>query len=394
MKTQPVSLRTLFWVFFRIACTSFGGFMSMISVIENVVVERKKLLRHEEMLDGVSLASLLPGPIAVNVVVYVGYRLRGTAGALVSAAAAILPAFVVITTLSAAYFQWGQIPAVSKLFAGFIPAVAAVIVSAAWNMSRKSIAGVREGTIALAAGAALLLIGGFYSTALIILAAGIAGWFLFRGAESGAPKPGGRPAISRRPKLHANMFLLGTTSAGVAPFFALEPSLTLKLLVLFGGMSVMLFGGGYVFIPLIQQVVVDGQGWVTRQEFVDGIAMGQITPGPILVSAAFIGYKVAGLLGALAATVGIFTPPALIMVASSNGLERVRHSVTVRAALRGIRPAVVGLIFAAAVVVANTAAPALASVAIFGLALFVLTHWRIEVVWIIPAAGIAGLLLY
>jgi len=140
---QTISLASLFWIFFRIACTSFGGFMAMISVVENLVVERKKLMSHHDMLDGVSLASLLPGPVAVNLVVYVGYRLRGGPGALVCALGAVLPSFVLIVILSVAYFRWGQVPAVNRLFMGFIPAVAAIIVSAAWNMSRRSIAGVR-----------------------------------------------------------------------------------------------------------------------------------------------------------------------------------------------------------------------------------------------------------
>src|SRR3989344_5194751 len=146
-----LTLSSLFWIFFRIACTSFGGFMAMIWVVENVMVERKKLLTHQEMLDGISLASMLPGPVAVNVCTYVGYRLRGSMGALVAASAAILPAFVLVVALSAAYFRWGQMPAGNKLFMGFIPAVTAVIVAAAWNMSRKSLAGAREVAIAIGA---------------------------------------------------------------------------------------------------------------------------------------------------------------------------------------------------------------------------------------------------
>ena len=155
--TRPVSLWSLFWIFFRIACTSFGGFMALISVVENVIVERKKLMKHHDMLDGISLASILPGPVAVNLVVYVGYRLHGGLGALVSAVAAILPAFVFIVVLAYAYFRWGDIPAVSRLFLGFIPAVVAVIVAAAWNMSRKSIPGWREAALAAVAAGVLLV---------------------------------------------------------------------------------------------------------------------------------------------------------------------------------------------------------------------------------------------
>jgi chromate transporter len=390
-----LSLSSLFWIFFRIACTSFGGFMAMISVVENVVVERKKLLTHQAMLDGISLASMLPGPVAVNVCTYVGYRLRGRAGALVAATAAILPAFVLVVILSAAYFRWGQIPAVSKLFMGFIPAVTAVIVAAAWNMSRKSLTGLREEAIAIAAFTVLLGIGGFYSTLGIILGAGVIGWLLFRTDPGPAaqPPPDKKPAAPGTP-LNVNALLLSTAPMVQIPWWSVDPAILMKLCAVFAGMSVMLFGGGYVFIPMIQEIVVTNHKWVTTQEFVDGIALGQITPGPILVSAAFIGLKVAGLAGATIATVAIFAPPAVLMVVASNAFERLQRSSAIQAALRGVRPAVIGMIFAAAVVVGQTAVPVWYSIALFAVALYALIRFRVEAVWIIPAAGAAGWWLY
>lgn len=388
-----ISLSALFWIFFRISCTSFGGFMAMIAVVENAVVERKKLLTHQAMLDGISLASMLPGPVAVNVCAYVGYRLRGRLGAALAATAAILPAFVLVTALSAAYFRWGQIPAVSKLFMGFVPAVAAVIVAAAWNMSRKSLTGARETVIAIVAFAALLGLSGFYSTLGIILGAGIIGWLLFRTDQDSPSQPDKKPAPSG-PQFNANALLFGTTPLVQIPWWSVDPAILTKLFAVFAGMSVMLFGGGYVFIPLIQEIVVTNQKWVTAQEFIDGIALGQITPGPILVSAAFIGLKVAGLAGALVATVAIFAPPAVLMVAASGAFERLRHASAIQAALRGVRPAVIGMIFAAAVVVGRSAVPVWYSVAIFAVALYALLRFRVEAVWIIPAAGAAGWWLY
>ncbi len=388
-----VSVPSLFWIFFRIACTSFGGFMAMISVVENVVVERKKLLTHQEMLDGISLASMLPGPVAVNVCTYVGYRLRGGIGALIAASAAILPAFVLIVVLSAAYFRWGQLPIVNKLFMGFIPGVTAVIVAAAWNMSRKSLTGAREITIALAAFAALLGIGGFYSTLAIIVGAGVLGWLWFRNV-SGTPSKPDNISATPKPGFNLNAIALSTVPLTSIPLWSLDPSLLMKLFGVFAGMSVMLFGGGYVFIPIIQEIVVNHQQWVTTQEFVDGIALGQITPGPILVSAAFIGLKVAGLAGAAVATIGIFAPPAALMVVASGAFERLKHSHAFQAALRGVRPAVIGMIFAAAVVVGRTSVPVLYSVLLFAGALYALIRFRVEAVWVIPAAGLAGWWLY
>src|SRR6266852_2242375 len=178
LRNSP-SLWSLFLIFLRIGSTAFGGFMALISVVQNAIVERKKLLTHAEMLDGISLATILPGPVAVNVVAYVGYKLRRGMGALVSAIGVILPSFILIVALSAVYFRWGQIPVVNKLFLGFIPAVTAVIVHAAWGMARKAIVGLPGLIIAVVACLLLLHQGGIYVTLIIIVSAGLIGWLLF-----------------------------------------------------------------------------------------------------------------------------------------------------------------------------------------------------------------------
>lgn len=369
--------------------------MALISVVQNEIVERRKLLTHSEMVDGISLATILPGPVAVNVVAYVGYKLRGGLGALVSATGVILPSFILILALSAAYFRWGQIPAANKLFLGFIPAVTAVIVHAAWGMARKTILGLPELIIAVIACLLLVYKGGFFITLIIIVGAGAVGWLAFaRFANALSPNP--PQASTNRSAEKGNGVRLLSLSAplAAAPLLALDAGLAVKLFLTFAGMSVLLFGGGFVFIPLIQQIVVQEHSWLTRQEFIDAIALGQVTPGPILISAAFIGYKVMGLIGATTATVGIFLPPALLMLASAHFLARARNSPAVKAVLRGIRPAVIGMIAAAAWSIGTTAAPNWQSAVIFLAALTALLRLRVDVAWIIPSAGLAGLLLY
>jgi len=395
-----LSLGELFLTFLKIGSTAFGGFMSLISIVQHYAVERKKLLSPEDMLDGVSLATILPGPVAVNVVAYVGYRVRGLQGALVSASAVILPAFLLLLGLSYSYFRFGQLPAVGRFFQGFVPAVAAIILVAAWNMGVKAVRGRIEAGIALTSAGLLLGVGGFWVSVAIVAASGLTGWLLFRGTASGpveqvkrtarAAAPGENAGGGGASPLHGAM--AGTLSA--APFLGFNSALLVKLAATFGGMSVLLFGGGYVFIPLIQRIVVDQYSWVTRQEFIDAIALGQVTPGPILISAAFIGYKVAGLAGATVATISIFTPPALLMLLCTRFLDRIKRSGGITAGLRGIRPAVIGMIAAAGLTVARTAPATWISVLIFGAALVALLRFKVETAWIIPAAGITGLLLY
>ncbi len=403
--TERVSLATLWWIFLRIACTSFGGFMTMVSVMQNVVVEQRKLLSDRDVLDGLSLASILPGPIAINVVAYVGYRLRGAVGAIVCVCAAVIPAFVFMLLLSAVYFRWGHSPAIGKFFMGMMPAVAAIIMAAAWRMCRASVTGLREGALAIGAAAVSLTLSGFYITLAIIIVAAIAGWRWFREPEcdnvTSHPDPltiGNRDneAMQKSSVSHINaaFFILAVLPAALAPLMRFEQGMLLQLFSTFSGMSMLMFGGGYVFIPLLQQTVVDGYGWVTRQEFVDAIAMGQVTPGPIMISATFIGFKVAGLAGAAAATIGMFAPTALLMMLCTQMLDRIKSSMIVTAALRGVRAAVVGVVFTAAVLVGKSAAPVWISGALFVLTLVVLVRYRIEAVWVVPAAGLIGFFVY
>ena len=400
--SESVSLSYLFWTFLKVGSTAFGGFMALISVVENLIVGRRKLLTHEDMLDGISLASVLPGPVAANVVAYVGYRLRGGFGALVSTVAVLLPSFILVVGLTIVYLQVGELPAVSKAFAGFIPAVAAIIINAAIRMTQKAIKVWQQITIAVVAAILLKFIGGFYITLVVMIASGVVGYLLFYNAkkaevehsQSTTIKPTETEKISTAKIAIAFAVLLVFLLLSLIPLPFLGETSLAKLFVTFSGMSLMLFGGGYVFIPLIQEVVVNGYGWLTPTEFSNAIAMGQITPGPISISAAFIGYVVKGILGAAVATVGIFFPPALLMVTCSHLLERIKKSLVIQSALQGIRPAVIGMIFTAALVLIQTAEYHWATLIIFALSLLAMRFWKIEVVLIIPIAGILGLLLY
>ena len=398
-ESHHASYSALFWTFLKIGSTAFGGFMALISVVQNYVVERRQLLSQEDMLDGISLATILPGPIAMNVVAYVGYKLRGGAGALVCTVAVTLPTFIFVLFLSYGYFTWGEIPSVNKFFQGFVPAVAAIIVTAVWNMGRKNLVGIPERAIAVSACILLILVGGFLTSLFIILCAGVSGYWLFREAVSepaeSATKAGKQNVVEKKgggKKLYSTTAIPMLSAA--APFLSTDIIMAGKMLVTFGVMSLFLFGGGFVFIPLIQEIVVDDYGWVTHKEFIDGIALGQVTPGPILISAAFIGYKMAGLLGATAATIGIFTPPALVMIFCARYLERIKNSIVLKAVMRGIRAAVIGMILAAAYVVGSTAQMNWISLLIFTMSLLALIKFKWEVAMIIPGAGALGLLLY
>ena len=403
---KRISLLTLFTEFIRIGSLSFGGFMALISMIEERFVEKGAYLKNQTLLDGISIASIMPGPMAVNVVTYVGYRLRGMTGALLSMFAVLLPTFIFIVVLSHFYFLYGDIPEVNKIFSGILPAVCAIIVSVAMNMAKKNLKDKKQFLITGLAAAVLLGIGGFWSTLLIMILSGIAGYVLF-GKEERArlAEEGFTDEKARWHEVFTQNRLFFLSFGAVILLIVILPVLSpelvkgetgmlRKLAMTFGGVSVILFGGGYVFIPMLQELIVGQLHWLTTKEFVDGIALGQITPGPIMISAAFIGYKMSGFAGALTASVAMFLPPGLLMVVVSHFIDNIKSSAPVAAAFRGVRPAVIGMIFAAAWVIARGLPPDWRTISL-GIVIFVLSFkYKVSVMYLIPLSGIAGWLLF
>jgi chromate transporter len=402
-KPEAVSLSSLFWTFLKIGSTAFGGFMALVSVVENFVVQRRQLLTHEDMLDGISLAAILPGPMAANVIAYVGYRIRGAWGAVTCSVASLLPSYVMIMAFAIAYARSGEVPAVSKAFAAFVPAMVAIILVAAWRMSKKTIKSVRNWraiAIAVVSGLLLKFVGGFYITLLIVLGSGILGyvWYHNEAAKQAAAEASARSdsqqSLSKADIVASFAFLSCFLLLYIIPLpFIADDSLA-RLFITFSGMSLLLFGSGYVFIPMIQDLVVNTYGWVTQPEFANAIALGQVTPGPILISAAAIGFAVKGFLGSIVATVSIFFPPAMLMLTCSHLLQQIKQSSGIQAALKGIRPAVIGLIFTAALVFAQSATLHWVSGLIFVAAMVALLRFKADVILIIPIAGVIGVLLY
>ena len=166
----------------------------------------------------------------------------------------------------------------------------------------------------------------------------------------------------------------------------------LQVFLTFTGMSLSLFGGGYVFIPIIQETVVTNLSWLTSNEFNTAIALSQITPGPILISAAFIGYKVAGIIGATLATIGIFLPSGLLIIASSNYLHQVSDSYQIKAIFKGLRPAIIGLIFSAGITIALEELTNPILLTSFVITAILALRFKLSTIWIMLASIILGLL--
>jgi len=400
---QHVSLAFLFLTFLKIGSLAFGGYMALIAVIENVIVKKLKLISHSDMLDGVSLANLLPGPMAVNVVAFTGYKVRGRLGALVATIAVVLPSFLLILGLSHLYFNFGEVVNFKSVFLGFMPAVAAIVFSVARRLGKKTITGKIEVLIAVVATTTLFFIPlayKVYTPIALMFCSAVLGYFVFNKNMKINSANNVKTSFSTK---HIVIFSLLALSLVTLIFYPLplEKNTVLYLSLTFASMSVMLFGGGYVFIPVIGSIVVLENGWLTSQEFTDGIALGQVTPGPILISATFIGYKVAGFWGALCSTIAIFGVPAILMIIVSRWFDFIRQSSATQAVMHGIHCAVIGMICFAAFIIFKSSFSSWdlnvilinwPIVAIFTASLIGLIRFNLDVIWIIPPAGLLGYL--
>ena len=398
---KEISLKYLFFTFLKIGATSWGGFMALIAVVQKKLVDKDKVIAEEIVLDGISLASILPGAVAINVVTYLGYQLRGLKGALISMFATIFPGFLLIIGLGALYATYGELPVLNKFFLGVLPAISAVILSVAFSMAQKQVKDYKQIAMCVLAAICLLTIHSFLATLMVIILSAFAGYVLYSKKSVGHKITDSKKmTISyKKISLYAGALLLVASLCYLFIAFSGIESLSWykinrTIFLTFSGMSLTLFGGGYVIIPAMQQVIVDGFHWLTAKEFADAIAMGQITPGPVILTATFIGYRVAGFLGACVATVAIFLPPGLVMIVLSGFLKKIKDSVVISAIFKGMRPAIVGMIFSAAITVGKGAELVWPSALIFVTVLLLLVKYKVNVLYMIPAAGLAGILLF
>ena len=400
-ESKKISLKYLFFTFLKIGAISWGGFMALIAVVQKQLVDKDKVIREELILDGISLASVLPGAVAINVVTYIGYQLRGIKGALISMVATVLPGFLLVLGLGVLYTTYGELPILNKFFLGILPAIAAVILSVALSMAQKQVRDYKQIILCVLAGICMLTVHSFFATLIIVITSALAGYFFYNIPETKKEKRKIEPVVINYRRLFllvvipllfifAIVVLVRVFGLNTLDWYKINRTIFLT----FTGMSLTLFGGGYVIIPAMQQVIVEGFHWLTTKKFADAIAMGQITPGPVILTATFIGYRVAGFLGACVASFAIFLPPGMVMLLFSGFLNRIKDSNVITAIFKGMRPAIIGMIFSAAFTVGKGAEMAWPSALIFLTVFVLLVKFKVNVLYMIPLAGIAGMLFF
>lgn len=388
-------LNYLFLTFLKIGCVSFGGHMALIAVVEKEMIEKDGRISREDLLNAVSIASLLPGPLAVNVVAYIGYHLQRKSGLAVSMLGVLLPACVLMYMLSWCYFNYIHVKGLSDIMVYTVAAVSAIILSTGLNIFLKEVKG-HYGKLVLCFLSITLLffVKGYAIIVLLMVIGGFSG-VIFKLGNLTANQHQGfkweRLGFSAKAGLSALTLLYVSFISGVYKY---GDQMLLKIISVFSGISLSLFGGGYVMVPIMQSLFVTELGWLTNQEFIDSIAFSQLTPGPILVSAFFTGYKLAGIVGALLATLAIFLPSAILMVITAKIFKQNADSVAMKNALAGIKPVVVGMILASAIKLFFSTAYTPVSIALFFAAFVLSFRFKFNPVYLILIALMVGVALH
>jgi chromate transporter len=389
---RRISLINLFLTFCKLGAISFGGNMALVSVVQNYSCRKKQWLSDEVFLDGVTLCSLLPGPLAVNLIAYVGYKIRGLTGALTCIIGVLLPSFILVTGLSYLYFTYGKIPEVKSFLHSLAPVISGVIIATVIPLARKNLILTSQFIIAIIAFSFMVFIKAPVAVFSVIAFSGICGYYLYKQDMNKKSH-----LVSMRiPFLRLLLLMLSIIFfLGIFIIKGIIPDENLRLLgKVFSTMSMTLFGGGYVFIPTIGTIVTETFPWLTMKEFTDGIAIGQITPGPILITSAFIGFKIAGIGGALLATIAIFLPPALLVIISLHFMSYLKAQPVAQSIFQGLRPGIIGMIAASVIFIGKDAVLEWQSWIICTIVVISIIYYRIDASIVIPVSAFIGYLLF
>jgi len=454
--SRTATLGGLFLSFLKIGITGFGGGFAVLSHIRTVVVRERGWLGEHDFIEALALGQSLPGTSAGNAVTYMGFRLRGWRGAAISLLGFILPSMLLMIVLAIFYNRFTSLPNTSQLFHGFNSAVVALIAVTAWRMGKQTVSKPWQRILIILSFAAVIFLKATVVEVILLsglVGIGIESFTerrmprleRVRGFASRRQQRIRARLAIRRTKPHrffggyltealAEERLRQMTDARVTqpseedpfqkpdreegraddsqssnanedsidlpsraflfafPIFA-KLGLAFSLAFIFLRIGAVTFGGGCVMIPQIELEVVDSHHWLTHQEFADATALGQITPGPVLIMATFIGYRVAGTIGAVLATICVFLPAFLMTLAAGSSFRRFRTNRQLQAFLRGIAPAVTGLLAAAAWSIARAGIHTVIGASMAAIILVILLRFRPNTFWVLMGAGVFRFLL-
>jgi len=358
--------------FLWLGTVGFGGPIALAGHMQQDLVDERGWITREEYLEGLALAQLAPGPLAAQLAIYLGYIRAGVLGATAVGVAFVLPSFLMVLALSAAYVRFGGLPWMQGMFYGIGAAVIGIIARSAFKLTKLTLG---KDKLLWGIFAVLAISTAWTSREIIWL-------FLLGGVVAVIVK-----ALPSRVQARTTVPLLFTVGV-----FGINGTLS-EIFFYFAKAGMFVFGSGLAVVPFLYSGVVQGHHWLTDHQFVDAVAVAMITPGPVVITVAFIGFIAAGVPGATAATLGIFLPVYLVVVLLAPSYKRWAKNPQLNAFVRGVTAAATGAIAGAVIVLARRSIYDLPTLAIAIASLAVLFRWRIAEPVVIGCAAMAGLLL-
>lgn len=369
---RSVSLTRFVGYFLRLGTVGFGGPIALAGHMQQDLVDERGWVSKQDYVEGLALAQLAPGPLAAQLAIYLGYLRGGILGATAVGVAFILPSFLMVLVLSVAYVRFGGLAWMQGMFYGIGAAVIGIITRSAFKLTKLTVG---KDKLLWSIFAALAISTAWTSREIIWL-------FLLGGVVAVLVK-----AFPARVRDRSVAMLL--VGAGVFP----ATGILGEVFLYFAKAGMFVFGSGLAVVPFLYGGVVQGHHWLTDHQFVDAVAVAMITPGPVVITVAFIGYLVAGVAGATVAALGIFLPVYLVVVVLAPSYKRWAKNPQLNAFVRGVTAAATGAIAGAVVVLARRSIYDLPTMGIALVSLAVLFRWKIPEPIVIACAAVAGLLL-
>jgi chromate transporter len=374
----PHSVWRFYGYFLRLGAAGFGGPIALAGFMQRDLVEDRRWISPEDYRDGLALAQLAPGPLAAQLAMYLGYVRAGTIGASIVSVCFILPSFLMVWALSVAYVRFGGLPWMQALFYGIGAAVIGIIARSAHKLTRLTL---RRSAMLWSIAVVVAVVTAWAEREIIWL-------FVLAGVVT-AFVPG--LAAIRKSK---GKVPVASSLVLVLPMAQATPQVSLSgIFWLFAKAGAFVFGSGLAIVPFLYGELVQTNGWLNDRQFLDAVAVAMITPGPVVITVAFIGYLVAGPWGMLAAAVGVFLPVYLFVVVPAPFFRRHRSQPVLKAFVEGVSAAATGAIAGAAYVLGMRALVDATTVIIAVATFMVLFRWKVSELWLIAAAGLLGLAL-
>jgi len=377
--------RELAKAFLKLGATSFGG-PAIIGIIQAELQERRGWVTRERFLEGLALVNMLPGGAVMQLCIFIGYQRAGWRGGLLAGLSFLVPPFCIMLALTLLYASYGALPIMRDALYGLGPVVLGIFTVTAIRLGAVALTNVRQ--VAIACVAAGMLAFSPIGIMGILLLAGCAGVASYHSATWGA-----RAALLVMISLAMWHFGAAPTPLieGVSLAGHGEPGL-ISIAAFFASVGAFTFGGGITIVAFVQEQLVNQLQWLTPQEFLDGIALGQLTPGPVLMLATYVGYKLSGVAGALVGQLAIYVPSFALMLSILPALERFRELLWIKAAMRGIGAAVIGVISIALLQLAPHAAPDVPTAVLLGLTILVMLAYSLGPFPLVMGGALAGIL--